>query len=286
MRFFGAILAFSLLLASCSQSGGSAEDKKDEVKKERIVSLGGSITEVIYALGAQDQLVAVDVTSTYPAEAEKLTNLGHVSGIRFEGVLSTKPTEVFGFRDEINPDLVKQLKDAGVKVVLFDREFTVDGTKKVISAIEEELGMPEGAKKLNAKIDSDVKGLEPLVKKPKVLFVYARGAGTMMVAGDGTPLTEMIRLAGGQNAATGFTEYKPLTTEGVIAANPDVILMFDSGQESLSSEGGILGVPGVSATTAGKNKAVITMDGQYLSGFGPRVGQALSDLNDELSKIK
>ncbi|HYQ97584.1 MAG TPA: ABC transporter substrate-binding protein, partial [Candidatus Nitrosocosmicus sp.] len=118
------------------------------------------------------------------------------------------------------------------------------------------------------------------------LFVYARGTGTMMVAGDGTPLTGMINLAGGQNATGGFAEYKPLTTEGVIAANPDVILMFDSGEASLSGEGGILSVPGVSATNAGKNKAVITMDGQYLSGFGPRVGKALVELNKKLAAVK
>lgn len=106
-----------------------------------------------------------------------------------------------------------------------------------------------------------------------------------MVAGDHTQLSEMITLAGGQNATGGFEDFKPLTAESVIAANPDVILMFDSGKASLSSEGGVLAVPGVKSTTAGKNNAVIAMDGQYLSGFGPRVGKALVELNTELSKL-
>jgi iron complex transport system substrate-binding protein len=147
------------------------------------------------------------------------------------------------------------------------------------------LGKTDASKAIISKIDSDLKNLSKRTKKPKVLFVYARGAGTLMVAGENTPLEKMIVLAGGENAGKGFTDFKPLTSESVIAANPDVILMFTSGAQSLGPDG-IFNVQGVSATNAGKNKALIQMDGQLLSGFGPRVAEALIELNKELKKVK
>jgi iron complex transport system substrate-binding protein len=116
----------------------------------------------------------------------------------------------------------------------------------------------------------------------KVLFIYARGAGTMMVAGQETPLDKIITLAGAKNAANGFKDFKPLTTEALVAANPDVILLFDSGLESVGGVNGLLKVPGIPQTTAGKQQKIIAMDGQFLSGFGPRVLEAVKELSEKL----
>jgi len=277
-------VALVLGLVSCSSPAKNADtDKVTEVR--RIVSLSGTITEVIYELNAEKELVAVDVTSTFPAAAEKLTNLGHIRGITAEGIVAAKPTHVLAFEDEMNPALKDQLKKLKVEVVLFKRDYTVKSAKKVITDIAKWLDKEEAAEKLTKQIDKDVASVKKLAKAPRVLFVYARGTGTLMVAGDNTQLSEMIKLAGGTNATGGFEDFKPLTAEAVVAANPDVILMFDSGKSSLSSEGGILAVPGVKLTNAGKNQAFISMDGQYLSGFGPRVGKALVELNTELGKI-
>lgn len=283
-----AIIALLVGFAVVSCSGGAADQSTEEKKTEakRIVSLNGTITEVLYALDADKQLVAIDVTSTYPASTEKLPNLGHVRGVTAESILAVKPTDVVCFEDELNPQISQQLEAAKINVVALKREFSVASTKKVIGEIAEWLGEKEKGAELVAQIDKDLKGKTALSGKPKVLFVYARGAGTLMVAGDNTQMTEMIRLAGGQNAVSGFPDFKPLTAEAVVAANPDVILMFDSGKSSLSGAGGVLGIPGVKSTTAGKNNAVITMDGQLLSGFGPRVGTAIATLSKELSKLK
>lgn len=276
-------LLVGLVASSCS--GGAKPDRK-EAEAKRIVSLSGTITEVIYALEADSELVAVDVTSTYPAAAEKQTNLGHVRAVTAESILGVKPTHVLAFGDELSPQLKGQLEKAKIEVVTFGRDYTVASSKNVIRDVAKWLDKKEAGESLIAQIDKDIDGLKKLPKKPKVLFVYARGAGTMMVAGDGTQMTRMIELAGGQNATGGFADFKPLTAEAVVAANPDVILMFDSGKASLGDAGGVLGIPGVSATNAGKNKAVIAMDGQLLSGFGPRVGQALKQLNAKLYKVK
>lgn len=286
MRYLGMItLLVGFAVMSCNGKAADQSVAEKEVAAKRIVSLSGTITEVLFALEANDQLVAVDVTSTYPTNTEKLPNLGHVRGVTAESILAVKPTDVVCFEDELNPQLKQQLEAAKVNVVVLKRDFSVASTKKVIAEIAEWLGEKDKGAELVAKIDTDLKKATELSKKPKVLFVYARGAGTLMVAGDNTQMTEMIRLAGGQNAVSGFADFKPLTAEAVVAANPDVILMFDSGKSSLSDAGGVLGIPGVKSTTAGKNNAVITMDGQLLSGFGPRVGIAISTLNKELNSL-
>jgi iron complex transport system substrate-binding protein len=280
---FTLVLLAGLVASSCS--GGAANDQSNP-EARRVVSLNGSITEVLFALDADKELVAVDVTSTYPAAAGKLTNLGHVRTVTAESILGTKPTHVLAFEDELNPQLKSQLEKAKIEVIAFRRDFSVAGSKKVIADIAVWLGKKEAANKLIAQIDKDLASVQEPVKAPRVLFVYARGTGTMMVAGDNTQMATMIRLAGGENATGGFDDFKPLTAEAVVAANPDVILLFDSGKSSLSDAGGVLAIPGVAATTAGKNKAVIAMDGQLLSGFGPRVGRAVAQLNAAFNRLK
>jgi iron complex transport system substrate-binding protein len=288
MRYLAIVsLLVGFVVLSCNSVTTDQSVAEKEVEVKRIVSLSGTITEVLFALDANDQLVAVDVTSTYPEEStKKLPNLGHVRGVTAESVLAVKPTDVVCFEDELNPQLKRQLEAAKVNVVVLKRDFSVESTKKVIAEMAEWLGKKAKGAELVAQIDKDLKKTTDLSKKLKVLFVYARGAGTLMVAGDNTQMTEMIRLAGGQNAVNGFADFKPLTAEAVVTANPDVILMFDSGKSSLSDAGGVMGIPGVKSTTAGKKNAVITMDGQLLSGFGPRVGVAISTLNKELNSLK
>jgi len=286
MKKIGFLFLALLSLTTACNSGAKSEEKKEEkVEEKRIVSLSGSVTEIIYAVGSQKELVGVDVTSTYPEAAEKLTNLGHVRKLALESLLALNPTHVVMLEDEVSPDLKSKLEQAKIELVTFKHPNSVEDAKSLVKEVATWLGKADASAAIISKIDTDIKKLTKLDKKPKVLFVYARGAGTLMVAGEKTPLEKMIMLAGGENAGKGFTDFKPLTSESVIAANPDVILMFTSGAQSLGPDG-IFNVPGVSATNAGKNKALIQMDGQLLSGFGPRVAEALTELNKELKKIK
>jgi iron complex transport system substrate-binding protein len=286
MKKIGFLFLALLALSTACNSGTKQEETKEaKVETKRIVSLSGSITEIIYAVGSQKELIGVDVTSTHPAAAEKLTNLGHVRKLAVESLLALNPTHVVMLEDEVSPDLKSKLKQAKIELVTFKHPNSVEDAKSMVKEVAKWLGKAEASEAIVAKIDTDIQKLEKLNKKPKVLFVYARGAGTLMVAGENTPLEKMIVLAGGENAGKGFTDFKPLTSESVIAANPDVILMFTSGAQSLGPDG-IFNVPGVSATNAGKNKALIQMDGQFLSGFGPRVAEALTELNKEFKKVK
>jgi len=285
MKKIFTILALAVAFAGCNkkeeQKTAAGQDAPaTEIKTDRIVSLNGAITETLASMDASGNIVGKDVTSTFPADL-KATNLGHVRSITAESILALKPTVVFGTTKDINPNLNEQLKNANVSLILIDQEYTVDGTKKLITDIATTL-KKDNFQPLLDNISSKIATVKPFAKKPKVLFIYARGAGNLMVAGKETPLHSMIELAGAENAAAALTDFKPLTPEALLTTNPDVILMFDSGLQSLGGVEGLLKVEGISATNAGKNKKVVTMDGQLLSGFGPRLGEAVVELHNKL----
>lgn len=281
-RFTYHLLIVSGLL--CTPFIGTAQSAP---KPPRIVSLNGTVTEILCALGLQAQLVGTDVTSTYPAAIEKLPKVGHNRNIGAEAVLSLQPTIVVGTKTnggmDVKHEVIQQFGRAGVKTLFFDQTYSAEGAKKLIREVAAAFGQSAKAPALIRKIDADLAKLRKPSRPQKVLFIYARGTGNMMVAGRNTPVEKMIQLAGGINAVTDFDNFKPLTAEALIAANPDVLLLFTSGLESMGGINGLLKVPGLAQTTAGQNRHVIEMDGQLLTGFSPRLGLAVQELNQKLS---
>lgn len=280
------ILAASVLVAvySCKKEEGAKTENKTEVNAEtpksnnKIVTLNGGITEIVAALGHEKEIVGTDVTSTYP-ESLKATakDLGHVRSMTIEPIMAVSPTLILASDKDINPELMGKIKASGIKTEVFKQEFTVDGTKKLIADVAKAIGNTD-YQKLNDKIDADLKQIQPIAKKPKVLFIYARG-NMLMVSGKNTPMASLIELAGGENAVNDFEDFKPLTPEAVVKANPDVLFFFTSGLQGAGGNEGALKMPGVSQTNAGKNKKIIAMDGGLVSGFGPRLGEAAVALN-------
>ncbi|WP_294304231.1 hemin ABC transporter substrate-binding protein [uncultured Chryseobacterium sp.] len=280
------ILAASVLVAvySCkkekSAKTGNATEVSSEAPKSnnKIVTLNGGITEIVAALGHEKEIVGTDVTSTYPASLKTTAvDLGHVRSMTIEPIMAVSPTLILASDKDINPALMGKIKSSGIKTEIFKQEFTVDGTKKLIADVAKTIGSDD-YQKLNNKIDADLKQIQPIAKKPKVLFIYARG-NMLMVSGKNTPMASLIEIAGGENAVNDFEDFKPLTPEAVVKANPDVLFFFTSGLQGAGGNEGALKMPGVAQTNAGKNKKIIAMDGGLVSGFGPRLGEAAVGLN-------
>jgi len=282
------ILLISAVLLSGISCKKEADQKINEnpvaenpASNQRIITLNGGITEIVVALGYEKEIAGTDVTSTFPGSLKSTAkDLGHVRSMTIEPVMALNPTLILASNKDINPDLLEKIKSSGIKTELFQQEFSVAGTKKLIEEIAKSLGNND-YQKLFDKIDGDIKQIQPIAKKPKVLFIYARG-NMLMVAGKNTPMTNMIEIAGGENAANDFEDFKPLTPEAVVSANPDVLLFFTTGLEGSGGTDGVLKMPGISQTNAGKNKKIISMDGGLLSSFGPRVGEAALSLNQLL----
>jgi iron complex transport system substrate-binding protein len=248
----------------------------------RLVSIGGAVTEIVYALGAGDRLVAVDTTSLYPAAARKLPNVGYMRQLSAEGVLSLRPSLVLITKDAGPPAALKQLGDAGTALQLVPDEPSAEGAAAKIRAVAEILGAgPKGARIAEA-LTRDLARLEqriaPLKARPKVVFVLSIGQGAPLAAGRNTTADAMIRLAGGVNAIAGYEGYKLLSPEAAVAAAPDAILVTSHSVELLGGADAILARPELKLTPAGKAHRLIAMDGLYLLGFGPRLAFAVRDL--------
>ena len=202
--------------------------------------------------------------------------------ISIEPLMALNPTLVMASAKDMNPDLLKKLKDSGIRTEVYDQQFSVDGTKKLIAEVAETLG-ETNYQPLISKIDEDLAKVEPLARKPKVLFIYALG-NNLMVSGKDTQMASLIGIAGGENAVNDFEGFKPLTPEALLKYNPDALLFFSDGLQSSGGVDGVLKMPGVAQTNAGKNKKIIAMDGGLMSGFGPRLGEAAVSLNQLISE--
>jgi len=251
----------------------------------RIVCLGGTLTEIVFALGAGDAVVGVDTSSTFPAATAAIPKVGYQRNVAAEGILALRPSLLLATSDAGPPAALQQLRDSGLKVEVLPSPLSVAATKATITAVAHAIGRDDAAAPLLAAIDSDVGRLPAQADgstAPRVLFVYARGAGTLLVAGGETAADEMIRLAGARNAVTESNGFKPLTAESVIAAAPDVVLIPTQGLHSVGGSAGLLQLPGLALTPAARQQRIVALDDLYLLGFGPRVAQAALELSQQL----
>ena len=248
----------------------------------RIVPLGGAVTEIVYGLGMGENVVGIDISATYPKDVLQLPVVGYQRRITAEGVLSVNPTLVIATTESGPVGSLDLIRNSGVTVLILPEIFTIEGTKDKIYRIGTALNRKSQAAKLIEELEFDLKSLEELRNKiisPKrVLFIYARGTNVLMAAGRNNQADELIKLAGGTNAGSGFFGFRPLTAESVIAANPEVVLMLTKGKASIGGDQGILKLPGINFTEAGKQNNFIDLEDNYLLGFGPRLGKAISDL--------
>lgn len=250
--------------------------------RSRIISIGSAVTETIFALGAEENVIAVDQSSTYPDGTASIPKVSFTRNLSAEGVLSLSPTLILSSGAAGPETSIRQIRSTGTPMLLLPADETVEAAFSRVEILGNILNREDEAAALIKKMKNELAVAESyqnrMDQKPKVLFIYARGPNNLTVAGRNTSAKTMIKLAGGINAFNDFSGYKPLTAEAVVAANPDVILMMKSGLESVGGEQGVLRAPGVSLTTAGKEQRIHSMDGTYLLGFGPRMGQAVLDL--------
>lgn len=251
----------------------------------RLVTLGGDITEIVYALGAGDQVVGADTSSVYPAATNALPKVGYQRQLAAEGVLSLRPTLIIASHEAGPPTALTQLRDSGVRVEVIAGGETPEAAATKITQVAALLGRAEAGQKLVADMQAALAAAEreraEADSKPRVLFIYARG-GTMAVAGQNTAADSMIRLAGGTNSVAELEGFKPLTAEAAVAAAPDVILMLSRGVEGAGGAAAVWAQPGLGQTPAAAKQRLVVMDDLLLLGFGPRLGDAVRDLSRQL----
>lgn len=251
------------------------------VAQDRIITAGSSSSEIICALGLCDKIVATDRTSTYPASLQSLPSIGYRTGINAEGIIAQRPDLVIFEKGYVKEDVVSQLKSTNIDVLVVDQEYSFESTKERIRAIAAAVKQKDAGEELIANMTEGLEKLEARVKnsseRPKVLGVFARGPGNMMVAGSNSAYA-IIELAGVEDAVPEIDGLKPLNAEALIKADPDYILFFESGLESIGGVEGALKITGIAQTTAGKKRQIIAMDGVMLTNWGPRLAEAATQL--------
>jgi heme transport system substrate-binding protein len=250
----------------------------------RIVSIGGAITEILYALGFEDRLAGVDATSLYPTSALRdKPNVGYMRQLSAEGVLGLNPSLVLAVQGSGPKETMDVLEAA--KVPLVPETFSEQGLLGKIKLVGHAMGADARAECLTAAVTGDLSQLRALrarVTKPvRVMFVMSLLNGRAMAAGQKTAANEIIALAGGVNAIDGYDGYKIISDEAIVAAKPDVVLSIQRSKDSLEAEA-VYVHPGFALTPVAANKAFISMEGLYLLGFGPRTAAAARDLSVKL----
>ena len=247
----------------------------------RIITAGSSASEIVCVLGHCNDIVATDRTSQYPKWLQNLPSIGYRNSISAEGIISQMPELVILEEEYVKEALIDQLQSTGIKTVVVAQDRSWESTRERINTIAAALGKEEAGQKLITQLEDELAAVKKLVEssesRPKVLGVYARGAGAMQVGGPNSAFA-LIELAGAQNAVPNIDGFKPLNAESLIQANPDFILFFDSGLESVGGVDGVLQIPGVAQTTAGKQRQIISMDGVKLTNWGPRLPEAAREL--------
>lgn len=253
---------------------------------QRLITLGGDITETVFALGAGDCVVADDTTSDYPPAAAHLSKVGYLRTLNAEGVLALRPDKIIASGDAGPLSVIEQLRAAGVEVVLIPERHTAVGAIAKIEAVAKTLDRAPAGKRLAASLRATLVALKrqlaTVTQRKRVVFLLTVGSGSPMVAGRDTAANGIITLAGGINAAGQFSGYKPLSTEAMVKLAPDVILVMSQGVVAQGGLNAVYRLPGVSLTPAGRKHRIIAMDGSFLLGFGPRLGAAACALAERL----
>ncbi|RFC69506.1 MULTISPECIES: heme/hemin ABC transporter substrate-binding protein [Mesorhizobium] len=274
-------LAAAFLLAVSFAGISQSEETSTLSDTSRVVAIGGSITEIIYALGAQDRLVARDSTSVYPEAAFKLPDVGYMRQLSPEGVLSVNPSGIIALQTSGPKEAVDVLKKASVPYVEVPETFDHKGIIDKIEIVGAALGEKEKADTLAKQVDSELNAAEAITRnvteRKRVLFVLSLQGGKILAAGSDTAADGMIHLAGAENAMQGLSGYKQMTDEAVVSAKPDAILVMDRAGQSISDDQ-VLQHPAIATTPAGEAKKIVRMDGSYLLGFGPRTASAVREL--------
>ncbi|QPH54172.1 heme/hemin ABC transporter substrate-binding protein [Pontivivens ytuae] len=251
---------------------------------ERVLSIGGSVTEIVYALGEDHRLVARDTTSVWPPAALALPDVGYMRALAPEGVLSVAPDLIIAEDGSGPPETLDVLRAAQVEYVTVPDGFDRPAVRAKIEAVADALGVPERGARLADRVDAELAAAAEIeTPGPKrVLFILSTQDGRITAAGTDTAADGIITLAGAENALTGFEGYKPVSAEAIGAAAPDVILMMDRREGHAVSDADLFAMPAIAATPAAQGENVVRIDGLLLLGFGPRTPEAVTRLNAAL----
>ena len=275
--------AFAFILFSCGRFGNK---EKDANKDMRIVCVSKQLNEMIFELGKGHDIVAVDLSSTYPDSAKLLPNVGYHRMLSAEGIISMKPDLVIHDNDLGPANVLPQLEKSGLNIKAFIGGRTIDSTELMLKQLADFFGVPEKADSLNKKLDADLQKAKDALHlinikdTPTVMIIqFGRASNSFFVmSGRGGVPDKMIELAGGKPSHYDAKGARQLSAEAMATANPDIIIATDYGFDKMGGAENFKTVPGVALTNAAKNNRIYRFEEHDIVYFGPRTGENIIKL--------
>lgn len=255
---------------------------------DRIVPVDGDLAEIVFALGLGDRVVATDISATYPAAADELPEIGYQRALNPEPIAAMEPTVVLATDLARPAETLEQLRELGIAVVVIERTMSIDGFAAKVQAVADALGVPQRGAALVSTMQAqvaDARAAALLAEgSPRVLALYLRGEQVQLIFGQGTGIDAVLPAVGATDvsAELGIVDTQQITAEAMLLAAPDVLLVTTSGLESVGGIEGLLGIPGIARTPAGRERRVLAYEDQYLLGGGPRIGALMLELVRDL----
>jgi len=278
---------YLLVLFIVSSCGRFSNRETDGKKDMRIVCLSKHLTEMVYALGKGHDLVAVDLSSTYPDSARLLKTVGYHRALSPESIIAMDPDLVIHSNDIGPENVLPQITNAGLNIKVFGGANTIDSAKILLKELGSFFGEEKKADSISRKIDTDIAAAADSLKAMNlkdtlsVMIIHFGRANNIyfVMSGRRGVGDKMIALAGGKTAIYDAKGARQISAEAVAAANPDIIIATDFGFDQMGNmDKFIEGVPGVALTNAGKNKRIVRFEEHDLVYFGPRTGENIIKL--------
>ncbi|WP_267245325.1 heme/hemin ABC transporter substrate-binding protein [Streptomyces sp. PR69] len=259
---------------------------------DRIVPLTGALNEIVFTLGLGKRVVARDISATFE-QARDLPVVTRAHDVSAEGVLSLKPTVVIADTSTGPAEAVAQIRDAGIPLVVVEPAKSLSDVDARIDAVAAALGVPAAGGELKDRTRKRIEAVQRDIpepagggERPRVAFLYLRGSSSVyLLGGRDSGAASLLEAAGAVDAGkeSGLTkDFTPITSEALVKAAPDAILVMTKGLESVGGVDGLLEIPGVAQTPAGLDRRVISVDDGTLLSYGPRTDRALKSIVDQL----
>lgn len=268
----------------------SADGREVTVERaERLVPLSGSLSEIVFTLGLGERVVARDVTATFEQAGElPVVTRGH--DVSAESVLSLRPDLVIAESTSGPAEAMDQIRAAGIPVLVVEGATGLDDVGPRIEAVARALGVPAAGEELTLRTERRIAAVSREVPRdgdrPRVAFLYLRGSASVyLIGGKGSGATSLIEAAGAVDAGAGSgleKDFTAITSEALVKAAPDAILVMAKGLESVGGVEGLVKIPGVAQTPAGMDRRIVSVEDGVLLNYGPRTDQVLESVVEQL----
>ncbi len=294
-----AIIALVALLSGCTQSPVASTytisqgdvrsislSTKPQLTVSRVVVLANGVAEIIQSLNAQSIIVGRDISSTEDSLADiPIVTSGHQ--VLPEKVIALKPDLVLIDASTGPKAAIETIKSAGITVIETPESWSLKDLPIKVRAVGRAIGAQEQVETLVQQLNDSLNA-SAVKNSPRVAFLYLRGTSSIyLIGGAGSGADSLLAAIGAIDvgAQTLDRPFNTLTAESLAKLNPDVILVMSKGLQSVGGIDGLLKLPGVAQTGAGKNSAVIDVDDSLLLSFGPRTPSLVDALAKAISKV-